>query len=83
MGDDAYHGLAGEVVHTIEPHTEAHSVALLLQFLNLAGNVMGRTAYYQVEGDHHHTNLFAVVVAFIAATNAYCDAARMTFSGRL
>ena len=62
MGEDAYHGLAGEVVHTIEPHTEADSVAILLQFLNLAGNVMGRTAYYQVEGDRHHTNLFAVLV---------------------
>jgi len=62
MGDDAYHGLAGEVVHTIEPHTEADPVAILLQFLTLAGNVMGRTAYYQVESDRHHTNLFAVLV---------------------
>jgi hypothetical protein len=62
MGDDAYHGLTGEVVHTIEPHTEADPVAILLQFLTLAGNVMGRTAYYQVEGDRHHTNLFAVLV---------------------
>ena len=62
MGDDAYHGLAGEVVHTIEPHTEADPVAILLQFLILEGNVMGRTAYYQVEGDRHHTNLFAVLV---------------------
>jgi hypothetical protein len=41
MGDDAYHGLTGEVVHTIEPHTEADPVAILLQFLTLAGNVMG------------------------------------------
>src|SRR5262245_52488062 len=62
MGDDAHHGLAGEVVHTIEPHTEADPVAILLQFLTLAGNLMGRTAYYQVEGDRHHTNLFAVLV---------------------
>ena len=62
MDDDAYHGLASEVVHTIEPHTEADPVAILLQFLTLAGNVMGRTAYYQVESDRHHTNLFAVLV---------------------
>ena len=62
MGDDAYHGLAGEVVRTIEPHTEADPVAILLQFLTLAGNVMGHTAYYQVESDRHHTNLFAVLV---------------------
>ena len=62
MGADAYHGLAGEVVHTIEPHTEADPVAILLQFLILAGNVMGRTAYYRVESDRHHTNLFAILV---------------------
>src|SRR5262249_20688198 len=57
MGEDGYHGLAGDVVHTLEPHTEADPVAILLQFLTLAGNVMGRTAYYQVESNRHHTNL--------------------------
>ena len=39
--------------------------ALLLslgQFLSFAGNAMGRTAYYLVEDDRHHTNLFAVLV---------------------
>jgi len=58
----AYHGLAGEVVSTIEPHSEADPVALLIQFLVMVGNVIGRTAYYQVEADRHHANLFTVVV---------------------
>ncbi len=39
----AYHGLAGDVVNTIAPHSEADKVALLLQFLTAAGNVIGRS----------------------------------------
>jgi hypothetical protein len=58
----AYHGLAGEVVNAIGPHSEADPVAILIQFLALAGNMMGRTAYYRVEDDRHHSNLFAVLV---------------------
>jgi hypothetical protein len=62
LDDAAFYGLAGEVVRTIEPHSEADRIAILIQFLTLVGNVMGRTAYYQVEGDRHHANLFAVLV---------------------
>jgi hypothetical protein len=58
----AFHGLAGEVVHTIEPHSEADPVAILLQALTLAGNVIGRLPYYRVESDQHHCNLFTVLV---------------------
>ena len=49
MDPAAYHGLAGEVVSTILPHTEADPVALLLQFLVSFGNVVGRNRYYQAE----------------------------------
>src|SRR5262249_1986217 len=62
MNEAAYHGLAGDVVRTIDPHTEADKAAVLLQFLTLAGNVMGRTAYYQVEADRHHANIYTVLV---------------------
>src|SRR5262249_25005997 len=62
MDKAAYQGLAGEVVEAIEPHSESDPVASLIQFLALAGNAMGRTAYYQVEGTRHHANLFAVLV---------------------
>jgi hypothetical protein len=62
IDDAAYYGLAGEVVQTIEPHSEADPVALLLQFLTLAGNAIGRAPYYQVESDRHHANLFGVLV---------------------
>jgi hypothetical protein len=62
LDNAALHGLAGEVVRTIEPHSEADPVALLVQFLAMAGNIMGRSGYYQVEADRHYSNLFAVLV---------------------
>lgn len=62
IAGEAFHGLAGDVVRMIEPHTEADSVALLMQFLAAFGNCIGRGAYYTVEGDHHHANEYAVMV---------------------
>src|SRR4051812_4447983 len=40
LGQDAYHGIVGEIVRTIEPHTEADSAALLLHALTAAGNCL-------------------------------------------
>jgi hypothetical protein len=60
--DDAYYGLAGDVVETIRPHTEADPVAILIQFLACAGNIIGKCPYHQIEGDQHHANLFTVLV---------------------
>jgi hypothetical protein len=62
MSEKAYHGLAGDVVRAIDPHSEADPVALLIQFLVCAGNVIGNCPYYQVESDHHHANLFVTLV---------------------
>jgi hypothetical protein len=62
IDEAAYYGLVGDIVRTIEPHTEADPVALLLQILILAGNVIGRSPYYQIESDCHRANLFAVLV---------------------
>ena len=62
VAEDAYHGIAGEVVRTIEPHTEADPVALLVQFLAAFGSCLGRGPHYLVEGDEHHANLYAVLV---------------------
>lgn len=62
IATDAFHGLAGKVVRTIEPHTEADVAALLIQFLVAFGNCIGRGAHWVVGGDEHHGNLFAVLV---------------------
>ena len=58
----AFHGMAGEIVRTISPHSEADPVALLILTLTMAGNVIGRVPYYQVESDRHRTNLNIVLV---------------------
>ncbi len=62
MHEDAFHGLAGRIVRTIEPHTEADPVAILLQFLVGVGNAAGRHARFRVEDDHHYANLFVCLV---------------------
>ena len=62
LGEAAYHGLAGAIVKTLGPETEADPVALLLSFLVCFGNAVGRKPHYLVEGDTHHGNLFVGVV---------------------
>jgi hypothetical protein len=59
---DAYHGLAGTIVETIAPHTEADPVAILGQLLAACGSVIGRGAWFQVEATRHHPNEFIVLV---------------------
>ncbi|MEK6580691.1 MAG: DUF3987 domain-containing protein [Bdellovibrionota bacterium] len=59
---EAFHGLPGELVNLISPHTESDPAALLIQFLVAFGNLAGRNSYYQVESDRHFPNLFAVFV---------------------
>src|SRR5215467_9999596 len=62
LDEAAYHGIVGEVVKTILPHTESDPAALLAQTLTMSGNAIGRSPYYQVEGDRHGPNLFVVNV---------------------
>jgi hypothetical protein len=62
LGAAAFHGLAGEIVRRIEPHTEAHVAALLFQLLAGFGNVIGRTAYMVADGARHHLTLSGVLV---------------------
>jgi hypothetical protein len=58
----ALYGLAGDIARTIEPHTEADPVALIVQVFAAYGNVIGRTAYFSAEADRHYTNLYVVLV---------------------
>ena len=57
-----FHGLAGDIVRLIAPHTEADPVALLVQLLAAFGSALGRTAYFTAEADRHYANLFVVLV---------------------
>jgi hypothetical protein len=58
----AYHGLAGEIVEAIAPHTEADPVAVLIQLLVAYGALIGGGAWFEVEADRHYPNEFAVLV---------------------
>src|SRR5215831_2052906 len=58
----ALYGVAGDIVRKIEPHTEADSVAVLVQLLCAFGSAAGRNAYFQVEADRHYPNIYAVLV---------------------
>jgi hypothetical protein len=62
LDEAAYYGLAGDVVRTIAPESEADPVAILIQLLASAGNIVGRRCHYLVESDRHHANLYAVLV---------------------
>ena len=62
MGEAAFRGLPGEVVHTISPHTEAHPVALLMTFLTTFGAALGRGPHVRVGATEHPGRLFTVLV---------------------
>jgi hypothetical protein len=61
MDEAAFHGLAGDIVRTLDPHTEADPIAILVQTLTSFGNLIGRGAYHRLEATHHHANLFVVL----------------------
>jgi hypothetical protein len=62
LADEAFHGLAGEIVRAIRPHTEADDAALLIHALVMFGNAVGRGPYALADGAEHHANTFAVLV---------------------
>jgi hypothetical protein len=62
LREQALYGLAGQVVRTLAPHTEAHSAAILLQFLAAFGNAAGPGPHCLVGPARHRLNLFVVLV---------------------
>jgi hypothetical protein len=58
----AFHGIAGDLVRKIAPHTEADPAALLVQILVAAGNCLGRGPHYLVEATEHFANEFCILV---------------------
>jgi bifunctional DNA primase/polymerase-like protein len=62
LDPEALHGLAGDLVRTIEPHTESDPAALLFQLLTVFGNIVGRRPHFKAEADRHGMNLFVTIV---------------------
>ncbi len=62
LGETALHGLAGDAVRSLAPHSEADPAALLLQFLAAFGNLAGPGPQAMVGSTRHGLNLFVVLV---------------------
>jgi hypothetical protein len=60
--DKAFYGIAGRIVNKLRPNTEAHPMGLLLEFLASFGNIIGSTAFYQIEDTKHYANINVVTV---------------------
>ncbi len=58
----ALYGLAGKIVRTLAPHTEAQPEAILLQLLAAFGNIIGAGPHCMVSATRHSLNLFVVLV---------------------
>jgi hypothetical protein len=73
----ASHGLAGEVVRLIEPHTEADSVALLVSFLAEVGCMLGRAPHLILDGAYHPLLVWPVLVGRSSKSRKGSAAKRM------
>src|SRR5262249_16641948 len=62
LEDAALYGLAGDVVRTLLPETEADPAALLVQFLVYTGNMIGRRPYLRWTRAQHYPVLFGGLV---------------------
>jgi len=62
LGERAFHGLAGEFVKVLFPHTEADTAALLVQTLVVFGAAVGRGPHLILDGSRHQPNEYAVIV---------------------
>jgi hypothetical protein len=60
LAEEAFYGPVGQIVRTIEPHTESDPALLLLGCHVYFGNAVGRGPYYRVEGTKHRP-IFNVV----------------------
>src|ERR1700692_3783945 len=58
----ALYGIAGRIVNSLAPHTEADPAAGLLQFLAAFGNLVGPAPHCRVGATRHGLNLFVVLV---------------------
>lgn len=62
IAPEAFYGLAGHIVQTIAPHTEADPASLLLNTLAAFGNAVGPSPHAIAEAARHGTNINVVVV---------------------
>ena len=62
LDETVFYGLAGDIVRTIEPHTEADPVALLVSILAEFGVMIGRGPHMILDGSRHPLLINPVLV---------------------
>jgi hypothetical protein len=62
LGDEAFHGVTGQIARKVAKETEADGRAILVGLLVGCGNIIGRTAYCRVDATHHFGSEFACLV---------------------
>ncbi|MCE9564874.1 MAG: DUF3987 domain-containing protein [Planctomycetes bacterium] len=67
INPDAYYGLIGSIVKTIEPETEADPIGILISLLCAIGNAVGPRPKFKVGAESHGSNIFASLVGDTAS----------------
>ncbi|NBQ63902.1 MAG: hypothetical protein EBU40_16660, partial [Proteobacteria bacterium] len=62
LEEKALHGLAGDVVRLVDPHTEADPAAVLASFIVAFGNAVGTRPHHMLGAETHHARAFALIV---------------------
>lgn len=62
LDDAAHHGLLGEIVRALEPHTEADPAGLLVTLLAVVGSIIGDGPHWRVDSSRHALRIFPVLV---------------------
>jgi hypothetical protein len=70
LDSPAFHGLAGEIVRTVLPETEADPAALLFTFLAEFGNLIGPGPHARISLTSHPGRLFVALVGRTLARDA-------------
>jgi DNA polymerase I-like protein with 3'-5' exonuclease and polymerase domains len=62
IGNEAFHGIIGEIANKVAEKTEADRRGILVGLLIGCGNIIGRTAFCRVDASRHYCNEFACLV---------------------
>jgi hypothetical protein len=62
LPDAAYHGLVGDILHTLDPYTEASPAAVLAHLLVGVGIIAGSAPHFLVQHDRHCPRVNALLV---------------------
>lgn len=62
LGEEAMHGIAGDIVRVLEPSTEADPNALLFVFLSMVGTYFGRKPHQWAGASEHPARLWPLLV---------------------